>query len=518
MKTLHLDYAAGTPVAPAVAERMAEILRSPELIANPSSSHALGRRAAEAVEAARAQLAGCIGAEPGEIVWTSGATEASNLAIKGAMAFYRERGRHLVTSRIEHRSVLDACRALTEDGVSVSYADVNASGHVDADAVAAAIRPDTVLVSIMWVNNETGAINDIASIAELTRSRSVLLHVDAAQALGRVPIDLRQLPIDLLSLTAQKAYGPRGAGALFVRRRPRARLTPLLHGGGHEQGMRSGTLSLHQVAGFALAAELTVTGRAAEQARLATLRDRFEAELLSLGGVHRNGGEPRASAFSNLRFDGVHGESLKALLGPICASGGSACSSATAEPSYVLRALGLDDRLAGASLRFSFGADSDDAVVDQAVGILAAAIRRLRRCAGVAQAPAAAPSVPCAPGVPMPVWERMTTGSRLGGAASCDRCVSVASAAHQISVTLGVNASDGRIVDARADAIGCPFTLACADWACEQLIGQPIDASACDTERMIADLEIPELRRHCVMVMEDAIQELARGAVSSAPA
>ena len=414
MEALHLDYAAGTPVAPAVAERMAEILRSPEGIANPSSTHALGRRAARAVEEARAQLAAVIGAEPGEIVWTSGATEANNLAIKGAMSFYCERGRHLVSSRTEHRSVLDTCRALTELGCAVAWASGDGSGRVTADAVEAVLRPDTVLVSLMWVNNETGVINDIEAIAELTRARGVLLHVDAAQALGRLPIDLRRVPIDLLSLTAQKAYGPRGAGALFVRRRPRARLSPLFHGGGHEQGMRSGTLSLHQVAGFALAAELAEAGREAEQRRLARLRDHFEAELMALGGVHRNGGEPRAAAFSNLRFDGVHGEALKALLGPICASGGSACSSATAEPSYVLRALGLDDAAAGASLRFSLGADTRDETIDAAVAVIGAALARLRGCAGGEAAPLA-PIDPTPPdGLPMPIWERLRNGAGFG--------------------------------------------------------------------------------------------------------
>ncbi len=519
MRPIYLDYAAGAPVDPVVAEAMTAVITGEAGRANPSSTHWLGRLARERVEQARAQLAAVIGAEPGEIVWTSGATEASNLALKGAMQFYAERGRHLVTSRIEHRSVLDAARWLAEQGCRVSHVASGPGGRIEAEAVAACLQEDTVLVSIQWVNNETGVIHDIEAIAELTRARGVLLHVDAAQALGRVPIDLSAVPVDLLSLTAQKAYGPRGAGALFVRRRPRARVVPLFHGGGHEQGMRSGTLSVHQCVGFALAAERAEAMREAEAERLQGLRERLESGLCAIGGVGVNGTPaPRAAGFSNLSFDGVHGEALKALLGPLCVSSGSACSSATAEPSYVLRALGLDDRRAGASLRISLGRDTGAAEIDAAIAIISAAVRRLRVYAGdEGPAPELAAELPPAFELPTPVWQGLCRGQGLGapvGPVVAEAAVH--SPAHGIELRLRLCAdADGRLRP-RIAVCGCPYTIACAEYLCRAL-EQDAAGRCFDAEAMAAALEIPPARRHCVILMEDLIDQLKQTARSPQP-
>lgn len=371
--TLYLDHAASTPLAPEARAAMVAQLDA----ANPASDHEPGAAAAQAVHAARAQLAAAVGAQPDEIIFTSGATEANNLAIKGSLDYLG--GGHLLTTRVEHKAVLDTASFLAERGVPVSYISPGPDGCVRLNDVEAALRPDTALVSVMWVNNETGAINPIADIARLCAERGVRLHVDAAQALGRLPIDLHELPISLLSLSAHKCYGPKGVGALFVRRHPRARVTPQVHGGGHEQGMRSGTLAPHQIAGFGAAAALAVERREADRALAEQLAQRLRAGLDGLPGLlHNSAPEACVPHIVNIAFDGLHGEALRAASSELAVASGSACSAAHAESSYVLRALGRDDRQAGAALRISTGRATDVATIDRAVAVIREAVTHLR--------------------------------------------------------------------------------------------------------------------------------------------
>jgi cysteine desulfurase len=382
---IYLDYAATTPLDPAVYEAMQPYLRPGGVHGNPASDHLAGKRAREAVEAARAQVASLIGAQAAEIVWTSGATESDNLAIKGALEFNAGRGNHIVTSMTEHKAVLDTCRYLETRGAKVTYLKPGADGRVAPAQVLAALTPQTVLVSLMWVNNETGVIHDIEALAPQLRERGVLFHVDAAQAAGKVAIDLRAVPADLVSLSAHKVYGPKGMGALFVRKKPRARLAPQMHGGGHEQGMRSGTLPTHQIVGMGAAFRIAGERLAAEGATLAALRERLWARLRELPQVFLNGeGAPRVPGILNVSFAGVEGESLRASLPELAGSSGSACSSATGESSYVLRALGRDDELANASLRFSLGRFTTETEVDAAAEQVVAQVQRLRALAPAA--------------------------------------------------------------------------------------------------------------------------------------
>ena len=376
---IYLDHAATTPLDPAVYEAMLPYLRPGGVHGNPASDHIEGKRAREAVEDARAQVAALIGAEANEIVWTSGATESDNLAIKGALEFYAGRGRHVVTSLTEHKAVLDTCRHLETQGARVTYLKPGDDGRVAPAQVLSALTPETVLVSLMWVNNETGVIQDIAGLAPQLRERAVLFHVDAAQAAGKILIDLRAVPVDLLSLSAHKIYGPKGMGALFVRKRPRARLAPQMHGGGHEQGMRSGTLPTHQIVGMGAAFRIAGERLAADAQRLARLRDRLWERIRELRHVFVNGElAPRVPGLLNVSFAGVEGESLRASLPELAGSSGSACSSVTGESSYVLRALGRDDELANASLRFSLGRSTSEAEIDAAARQVVSQVRRLR--------------------------------------------------------------------------------------------------------------------------------------------
>jgi cysteine desulfurase len=376
---IYLDYAATTPLDPRVLEAMMPALAFDGLQANPASSHGPGFKARAAVERARAQVAALINTEPGEIIFTSGATESNNLAIKGALEFRGLKQAHVVTAKTEHKCVLDTCRYLETQGARVTYLKPGPAGAIEPQQVLDALTPETALVSLMWVNNEIGVRNDIDTLAPLLRERGVLLHVDAAQAAGRVPIDLAATPVDLLSLSAHKAYGPKGIGALFVRRKPRARLAPQMHGGGHEQGMRSGTLATHQILGLGAAFEILRNEGLSEGMRIAALRERFWNGLRALDRLHRNGGVERlAPHVLNVSFEGVEGESLRASLSGLAVSSGSACSSATQEPSYVLRALGRDDELANASLRFSFGRFTTEAEVDQAAADVVKQVTRLR--------------------------------------------------------------------------------------------------------------------------------------------
>jgi cysteine desulfurase len=379
---IYLDYAATTPLDPQALEAMLPWLR--EGYGNPASEHALGLRSRAAVEQARGQVAVLIGATPEEIVWTSGATEANNLAIKGALEFRGAGKAHVVTSRIEHKAVLDTCRYLETQGTRVTYLKPDARGCIGAAQVLEALTPDTALVSLMWVNNEIGTINDIEALAPLLRERGILFHVDAVQAAGKLNIDLAQTPIDLLSVSAHKLYGPKGVGALFVRKRPRARLAPQMHGGGHEQGMRSGTLATHQIVGMGEAFRLAKLALREDARRTAGLRDDLWKRLQTLPRIHLNGDEVhRAPHILNVSFEGAEGESLRAMLGEIAVSSGSACSSATREPSFVLRALGRDDELAGSSLRFSLGRYSTAQDIEVAAAKVVQAVNWLRELSPV---------------------------------------------------------------------------------------------------------------------------------------
>lgn len=392
-RSIYLDYAATTPVDPGVVTAMTGCLGPDGCFANPASDHPPGRAARERVERAREQVASLIGAEAREIIFTSGATESNNLAITGAARFHQPQRRHLITSRTEHKAVVDVCRMLERDGFEVTWLQPDEHGLVSPEQVRAAIREDTLMVSLMHVNNEIGVVQDIAAVAAITRERGVLLHVDAAQSAGKLPIRLDEWPVDMLSLSAHKFYGPKGIGALYLRRRPRARVEALIHGGGHERGLRSGTLATHQIVGLGEAAAMAAVSMDAEHGRLWALRERLLAPLLALPGVSLNGHAARCvPGIANLCFDGVHGESLKAWIEPhLAVSGGSACTSAHVEPSYVLRALGRSDSQAESSLRISLGRFTREAEVDIAVERLTAAVDRLRALSprGVGSADAA---------------------------------------------------------------------------------------------------------------------------------
>ncbi|MEC7126265.1 MAG: IscS subfamily cysteine desulfurase [Pseudomonadota bacterium] len=377
---IYLDYSSTNPVDPRVASKMMECLTLDGNFGNPASrSHMSGWKAEEAVETARRQVADLINCDPREIVWTSGATESDNLAIKGAAQFYQDKGRHLVTSAIEHKAVLDSCQQLEREGFSVTYLTPDSRGMISPEQVAAVIRPDTTLVSLMHVNNEIGVVSDIRAIGEVTRQHGVLLHVDAAQSAGKVAIDLSQMHIDLMSLTAHKIYGPKGIGALYVRRQPKVRIKPQVHGGGHEQGMRSGTLPTHQIVGMGEAFALAMNEMAAENARILALRNRLLNGLTAIPAMSVNGDlEQRVPGNLNVSFGYVEGESLMLALRDLEISSGSACTSASLEPSYVLHALGLSDELAHSSVRITVGRFSTEEEVDYAVAVIKKAVAKLR--------------------------------------------------------------------------------------------------------------------------------------------
>lgn len=377
---IYLDYSATSPVDPRVAQKMSECLTLEANFGNPASrSHLFGWKAEEAVETARRQVADLINCDPREIVWTSGATEADNLAIKGAAHFYSKKGKHIITSKIEHKAVLDSCRQLEREGFEVTYLEPAATGIITPEQVAAAIRPDTILVSLMHVNNEIGVINDIEAIGKVTREKQVIFHVDAAQSTGKLDIDLDKMQVDLMSLTAHKIYGPKGIGALFVRRKPRVRIEPQMHGGGHERGMRSGTLPTHQIVGMGEAYRIAKEEMHAENARILALRNRLLNGLKDIEEVYVNGDlEHRVAGNLNISFNFVEGESLMMALRDLAVSSGSACTSASLEPSYVLRAIGLNDELAHSSLRISLGRFTTESDIDYAIGKIHEAVAKLR--------------------------------------------------------------------------------------------------------------------------------------------
>ena len=377
---IYLDNSSTTPVDPRVAEKMMECLTREGNFGNPASrSHMPGWKAEEAVETARRHVADLINCDPREIVWTSGATEADNLAIKGAAHFYNKKGKHVITSKIEHKAVLDSCRQLEREGYEVTYLDPSESGIISPESVASAIRPDTTLVSLMHVNNEIGVINDIEAIGKITREQKVIFHVDAAQSVGKVNINLEKMQVDLLSLTTHKVYGPKGIGALYVRRKPRIRIEPQMHGGGHERGMRSGTLPTHQIVGMGEAFRIAKEEMTEENSRILALRNRLLEGLSDIEEVYVNGDiDYRVAGNLNISFNFVEGESLIMALRDLAISSGSACTSASLEPSYVLRALGLNDELAHSSLRITIGRFTTEEEVDYTVEKIHAAVAKLR--------------------------------------------------------------------------------------------------------------------------------------------
>ncbi|HGA2075643.1 TPA: IscS subfamily cysteine desulfurase [Yersinia enterocolitica] len=381
MKTpIYLDYAATTPVDPRVAEKMMQYLTVDGIFGNPASrSHKFGWQAEEAVDIARNDIAALVGADPREIVFTSGATESDNLAIKGAANFYQKKGKHIITCKTEHKAVLDTCRQLEREGFEVTYLAPQSNGIIDLKQLEAAMREDTILVSIMHVNNEIGVVQDIAEIGEMCRSRGIIFHVDATQSVGKLPIDLSKLKVDLMSFSAHKVYGPMGIGALFVRRKPRIRIEAQQHGGGHERGMRSGTLPVHQIAGMGEAYRIAKEEMESEAARLRSLRLRLWNGIKDIEEVYLNGDlENGAPGILNVSFNYVEGESLIMALKDLAVSSGSACTSASLEPSYVLRALGMNDELAHSSIRFSLGRFTTEEEIDYAIALVRKSIGRLR--------------------------------------------------------------------------------------------------------------------------------------------
>jgi cysteine desulfurase len=459
---LYLDYAATTPVDRAVVEAMSECLTADGDFGNPSSTHAYGRAAAARVTQARAQVAALVGAQAGEIVFTSGATESNNLAILGCARGNADRGRHLVTSRTEHKSVLDPCRRLEKEGFSVSWLTPAAGGRIDPAAFAAALRPDTVLAAIMYANNETGVLEDVAEIGALCRERGVALHCDCAQAAGKVPLALNELPIDFAAFTAHKLYGPKGIGALYVREGARGLLQPLTWGGGQERNLRPGTLATQQIVGFGAACELAARGLATEGPRLAKLRERLWQGLDAAGGAHLNGAAaPRLPGILNVSFEGVHGESLVAALEALAVSTGSACNSEHADPSYVLRALGRSSQLAQSSLRFSLGRPTTEGDVDFAVAVVREALAGLRSLS-----PAAGPSPAAGAG-----WA--------GNAQAAGAAVVTGEAggpAQESWVRFQLLVAGDTVKEARFQAFACPHTMDVGAWLCEELRGRTREA------------------------------------------
>ncbi len=377
---IYFDYAATAPVDKRVAEKMVNYLTIDGNFGNPASrSHTFGWEAEKAVDWAREQVANLINANPKEIIWTSGATESDNLAIKGAAHFNQRKGKHIITSKTEHKAVLDTCRQLEREGFEVTYLDPNKDGAITLEEVKAAVRDDTILVSIMYVNNETGIVNDIAAIGEFTRENKIVFHVDGAQATGKIAVDVNADNIDLMSLTAHKIYGPKGVGALYVRRKPRVRLEAQMHGGGHERGFRSGTLPTHQIVGMGEAYRIAKEDLEKDQAHVKVLADKLWNGLKDIPEVYLNGeNAKRIDNVMNISFAFIEGESLMMSINELAVSSGSACTSASLEPSYVLRALGVADELASSSIRFSFGRMTTEADIDRAIELITVAVEKLR--------------------------------------------------------------------------------------------------------------------------------------------
>jgi len=379
-RPIYLDNSATTPTDPRVVEKMLRYLTPDTKFGNPASrSHAYGWEAEEAVEEARVEVAKLIGADPKEVIWTSGATESDNLAIKGIAHFYQKKGKHIITTAIEHKAVLDSCRQLEREGFEITYLEPESDGLIDLKKLEEAIREDTILVSIMHVNNEIGVVQDLEAIGKLARSRKIFFHSDAAQSAGKVEVDVNKMNVDLMSFSAHKVYGPKGVGALYVRRKPRVRLEAQMHGGGHERGMRSGTLAVHQIAAMGEAFRIAREEMVSETERLEALRDRFLKGIDGMEEVYVNGDlDHRVPGNMNVSFNFVEGESLMMALSRLAVSSGSACTSASLEPSYVLRAIGRNDELAHSSIRFTFGRFTTEAEVDEAVALVKEKVDKLR--------------------------------------------------------------------------------------------------------------------------------------------
>jgi cysteine desulfurase len=377
---IYFDYASTTPADPRVVKKMQECLSLDGNFGNPASrSHSFGWKAEEATEEARSNVASLVNCDPREIVWTSGATESDNLAIKGSARFNKSKGNHILTSKVEHKAVLDSCRQLEREGFEISYLDPNSNGIITPEMVLNSITDKTILVSLMHINNEIGVINDIESIGKITREKGIIFHVDAAQSTGKLPIDLSKLEIDLMSFSAHKTYGPKGIGAMYARRKPRVRLEAQIHGGGHERGMRSGTLATHQIVGMGEAFRIAKEDMFEDNIRIKSLRDKFWEGLKDMEEVYLNGDpEHRAAGFLNVSFNYVEGESLIMALKDIAVSSGSACTSASLEPSYVLRAIGLKDELAHSSIRFAIGRFTTEEEIEYTIGLVRNAVEKLR--------------------------------------------------------------------------------------------------------------------------------------------
>ena len=509
----YLDNAASSPPDPAVSALMRETLEEEGGFANPSAiAHEAGRAAARRIEAARGQVARLIGATPAQIVFTSGATEADNLAVLGTVRALAPQRRHVISARTEHKAVLDAVRQLTREGVSVSWLTPGADGRVDAAAVAAALRPDTALVSLMHVNNETGVIQDIQAIGEVCRAHGVTFHVDAAQSAGRLPLDLARLPVDLLSLSAHKIHGPKGVGALFVRAGVKAPLTPLMFGGGQESGLRPGTLPTHQIAGFGLACEMAAAGLENDGERIARWRDELWSRLESLGGVTMNGERaPRVPHILNLSFEGVDGESLMSGLPDLAVSSGSACNSALGEPSYVLRALGRSVRQAESALRFSFGRFTTAEDIEAAATQVRQAVQRLR---GISPAATVTPEVQ----TPLPVqagtfspltrelFSRLECAGVLPATAGTVLRAEAGQEAGEAWVRLHLLVRDDTVIEARFQALGCPHTVATASWLTKQLAGRKrATAQPGSPAEWARTLAVPVEKLGRLLLIEDAL-------------
>ena len=515
---VYLDYAATTPVDPLVAQAMSECLSADGDFANPASStHQLGRRAQARIERARDEVAALIGAEAAEIIFTSGATESNNLAILGVARANAHRGRHIVTSHIEHRAVLDPCRQLEKEGYAVTYLTPDRAGRIAPEALVAAIRADTVLVSLMQVNNETGVVADIAAFGALCAERGILLHTDAAQSAGKLALDVRALPVDFLSFTAHKLYGPKGIGALYVRSESRARLSPVTFGGGQERGLRPGTLPTHQMVGFGVACTLART-RTGEPERLARLRDRLWSGLSRLGGVHLNGDEAmRIPDILSVSFEGVEGESLVTGLTELALATGSACSSATGAPSYVLRALGRSSHLAQSTLRLSLGRGTADADIDQAILAVGREVSRLRAIHPGAFSTKIAPdscktstdSDPIEFDILSPMVRRLFR--ELPGAGTLEDTPGVVrgeagDADQELWVRFHLRIEGGIVRDARFQALGCPHTLAVMAWLTGQLPGRALAGlSLGEPAEWAKALGVPIEKLGRLLVVEDAL-------------
>lgn len=487
---IYLDYAASTPVAPEVVEAMTAALRSPELVANPAAgSHTAGRRAAAVVEMARAQVAGLIHADPEEVIFTSGATEADNLAIIGTARFRQAQGRHLVTALTEHKAVLESCRHLASQGWRVTWLKPAADGLIAPAAVAAALEPDTILVSLMHANNETGVVQDIAAIGGLCRQRGVLLHVDAAQSAGRLPLDVRALQIDLLSLSGHKLYGPKGIGALFIDRERVRRVEPLMFGGGQERGLRPGTLPTHQIIGMGEAFRIAGPRLKADRQHVVALRDRLWSRLRAIPGVIRNGHPEHSTGhILNVSVEGVEGESLHAGLEELAVASGAACTSLTDEPSYVLRVLGRSTALALSSVRFSFGRQTTTGEIDRAAEVFARTVTALHR-----RSPAAGPPI-VAPGQVAPTGTQLARGE-------------AGSMEAGTWVVFTARIRDERVTRLDVRVYGCPHTQAACDQVVQLLTGGNVaELGTLEPLALGLALGIPPEKTGRLLIIQDALR------------